>query len=127
MIYGVGHDIVDVSRIAAIYTKHQYRFLRKILSDQELLDWGCGKKNINFLAKRFAAKEAFAKAYGTGLRYPIYMQSITLVNDSFGKPHLVFNESINELLHAAKINKWYVSISDEKESLASAVVILCNT
>lgn len=121
MIFAIGHDIVEIKRIKDLYTKYQDAFLDKILSQPEKIIYK--NKNINYLAKRFAAKEAFAKACGTGLRHPILLPGISILNDGLGKPYFKFNDEINSWLITNKIKTCHLSISDEK-NLASAFVIL---
>lgn len=123
MIFGIGNDIVEISRIANVYAKYKDRFARKILTPQELLIFKDKLNAPNFLAKRFAAKEALAKALGIGIRKPFGFQSISIINNSLGKPIFNFNNEIQEFLNQKKIQNCHLSISDEK-TLASAVVIL---
>jgi len=68
MIYGIGTDLVELSRIAKILKKYDERFSKKLLTDSEWPEFINSARPARFLAKRFAAKEAFSKAIGTGLR-----------------------------------------------------------
>lgn len=123
MIFGIGHDVVEVKRIEKLYAKYKESFLDKILSKEEQLIYQEQKKTIHYLAKRFAAKEAFAKACGTGFRDIITLPGITVINDELGKPTFNFNLKIKEWLLDKKIHGIHVSISDET-NIASAFVIL---
>ena len=123
MIFAIGHDIVETMRIQNLLDKYDNAFLNKILSPIELAIYKEDNKNINYIAKRFAAKEAFAKACGTGLRAPILLPNISVLNDSLGKPEFKFNEEIQNWLKERNITSCHLSISDEK-NLASAFVIL---
>lgn len=123
MIYGIGHDIVENNRIANLLELYGQRFINKVLSPIEQDIFKQQKYNINYVAKRFAAKESFAKACGTGLRTPIFMPSISILNNELGKPYFTFNENINFWLIMHKITTCHISISDE-ESISSAFVIL---
>ena len=123
MIYGIGHDIVENKRIANLIKEHGDRFLDKILSKQEHEIYEQQINNVNYVAKRFAAKEAFAKGCGTGLRSPIVMRNISVLNDELGKPYFVFNDSINFWLMVRKICSCHISISDD-ELMSSAFVVL---
>ena len=80
MIYGIGTDVVEVSRIAEALNKFGDNFAKKILSEEEFLIFQKNKIKENFLAKRFAAKEAFAKAMGTGFRGEVNIKSIIITN-----------------------------------------------
>lgn len=123
MIFAIGHDIVEIKRIEELYTKYGNAFLNKILSEDEKIIYANNNKNSNYLAKRFAAKEAFAKACGTGLRPPILLPGISILNNEHGKPYFKFNVEIDSWLANNKIKTCHLSLSDEK-ILASAFVIL---
>ena len=94
MIYSIGHDIVENTRITQIIEKYGDRFINKILTEEEKHQLANRHDKVRFLAKRFAAKEAFGKACGTGLRTPILMKHISVVNDSNGKPFFKFATEI---------------------------------
>jgi len=123
MIYGIGHDIVENQRIAKLLDKYGDSFMNKILSTSEQIVFATRQDKPRFLAKRFAAKEAFAKACGTGLRAPILMPSISVVNDSLGKPSFEFDISIQEWLAVRNIGGTHLSLSDEI-MLSSSFVVL---
>lgn len=123
MIIGIGHDVVQNIRIKKLLEQYEEKLIQKILSatEQEILLTKSNK--INYIAKRFAAKEAFAKACGTGLRSPILMPSISIINNHLGKPRLIFNQAITDWLNANKITECHLSLSDEID-FSSAFVIL---
>lgn len=123
MIFAIGHDIVEISRIETLLNKYGTAFLNKVLSSTEIAIYQDGNKNSNYLAKRFAAKEAFAKACGTGLRSPILLPNISVINDSLGKPEFNFNQEIQNWLNNKNIISCHLSLSDET-NLATAFVIL---
>lgn len=123
MIYAIGHDIVEIQRIQFLFNRYSTRLIDKVLSESEKQILLTHQNPGRFIAKRFAAKEAFAKACGTGLRSPILMPNIAIVNDSLGKPSFNFANEIQEWLHAHSIKYCHLSISDET-NLASAFVVL---
>ncbi len=123
MIYGVGHDIVHVSRIGAILAAHGERFLSKVFTEEEISSYGNRRHPEAFLAKRFAAKEAFGKALGTGLRAPATWKAIWVTNSASGKPELHFSERLQEAMRARRICRAHLALSDERD-LASATVVL---
>lgn len=86
MIYGIGTDIVESSRIAQSLERFGERFARRILTDSEFSEYYVSTKRVSFLASRFAAKEALSKAIGTGLRHPVNLNYITITHDDLGKP-----------------------------------------
>jgi holo-[acyl-carrier protein] synthase len=123
MIFGIGTDIVEVSRIQASITQFGDEFAKRILADSELASYLQSQIKARFLAKRFAAKEAFSKALGTGLRAPATFQNIAVSHDELGKPILVLAPELQSLLDAKHITQAHISISDEK-NLATAFVVL---
>lgn len=126
MIFGIGTDIVEVARIEASLAQFGEAFAARILTAQELTSF-IEKPTLNaqarFLAKRFAAKEAFSKAFGTGLRGAVTFQNISITHDDLGKPMLVFSAELQALLDAKQMTNQHISISDEK-NLAAAFVVL---
>jgi len=123
MIYGIGTDIVEVKRIKEALNKYGVALAKKILTSQELLTYKKTEGKENFLAKRFAAKEAFAKAMGTGMRSPVNFKSIEIIHDSLGKPKIKTIPKLTLLVKSHNIKHCHLSISDEK-NIAAAFVIL---
>ncbi len=123
MIYGVGHDIVHVSRIGAVLAAYGDRFLRKVFTEEEIRSYGKNCRGEAFLAKRFAAKEAFGKAMGTGMRTPATWKAVWITNTAMGKPELNFSDRLREEMRSMGISRAHVALSDERD-LASATVIL---
>jgi len=123
MIYGIGTDIVEVKRVRELLSKYGIALANKILTSQELLTYKNTKAKENFLAKRFAAKEAFAKALGTGMRSPVNFKSIEVIHDSLGKPKIKTIQKLSLLVKSHNIKNCHLSISDEK-NIAAAFVIL---
>ena len=123
MIYGIGTDIVEVSRVSAILSRHGPRFARHVLTADEMPEYAAASFPERFLAKRFAAKEAFAKAIGTGLRGAVSLTNIRITHDDLGKPGLDFEPRLQALVAERGIARCHLSISDEKE-LVTAFVIL---
>lgn len=123
MIFGIGTDIVEVSRIAASIEEFGDAFAARILAESELESYQLSQIKARFLAKRFAAKEAFSKALGTGLRAPATFQNIAVSHDALGKPILILAPALASFIHAKNITQMHISISDEK-NLAAAFVVL---
>ncbi len=122
-IYSIGHDIIENKRISALLEKYGGRFIDKVLSISEQEVLGTKIDKVKFVAKRFAAKEAFAKACGIGLRNPIFMSRIAIRNTPLGKPYFVFHDTIIRYLEEHNIGNCHLSISDEV-NLSSAFVVL---
>jgi holo-[acyl-carrier protein] synthase len=123
MIYGIGTDIVEVARMEASITQFGDDIAKRILAESELTSYLQSNIKPRFLAKRFAAKEAFSKALGTGLRAPATMQNIAVSHDDLGKPILVLADELQRFVHEKNIKHMHISISDEK-NLAAAFVVL---
>ena len=123
MIFGIGTDIVEVSRIAASINAFGDSIAERVLADSELEGYQNSQIKARFLAKRFAAKEAFSKALGTGLRAPATFQNIAISHDDLGKPILVLAPDLLAFMQEKNIQHTHISISDEK-NLATAFVIL---
>ncbi|MDI1297968.1 holo-ACP synthase [Methylotenera sp.] len=123
MIFGIGTDIVEVARIEASIQQFGDDFAKRILAESELVSYLESHIKARFLSKRFAAKEAFSKALGTGLRAPATFQNIAVSHDDLGKPILVLAPELQALLQSKNITQMHISISDEK-NLAAAFVVL---
>lgn len=123
MIYGIGTDIVEVARMESSIAQFGDDIAKRILAESELASYQQSNIKPRFLAKRFAAKEAFSKALGTGLRAPATMQNIAVSHDDLGKPILVLADELQRFVHEKNIKHMHISISDEK-NLAAAFVVL---
>ena len=125
-IFGIGTDIVNIKRIKKILKNNGTKFKNKIFSESEINY--CEKKRDPgpFYAKRFAAKEAFSKALGTGIRKGINLKNIIIFNDVYGKPKIKLKGSTyNYLKKKIKSKKYniHLSLSDD-EPWAQATVII---
>lgn len=123
MIFGIGTDIVEVSRIETSIAQFGDDFAKRILAESEFESYQQSHIKARFLAKRFAAKEAFSKALGTGLRAPATFQNIAVSHDELGKPILVLALELQAFIQSKNITQTHISISDEK-NLAAAFVVL---
>ncbi|KGE77717.1 holo-ACP synthase [Halomonas sp. ND22Bw] len=123
MILGVGTDIARVARFETAQARHGERFARRVLGDDELAGYRERGQPAAFLAKRFAAKEAFVKALGTGLRHGMRWTEIQVVNDALGRPALVLSGRARELAEAEGVRNLHLSLSDEA-AFAVAFVVL---
>ena len=123
MIYGIGTDLILVARVRKVLERFGARFARRILADEELLEMRASRMPERFLAKRFAAKEAFSKAIGTGIRRPVTWRYIRIGHDARGKPVIEPHPALAAYMRERNICAHHVSITDEHD-LAAAVVIL---
>lgn len=127
MIVGVGTDLVAVPRLATLYARHGERAARRLLANPERAELqrrlAGGTIDVGrFLAKRFAAKEAFAKAIGTGVRAPVLLTSIAVVHDALGKPALEFTGELATLVQERQL-RTHLSLSDEADFVVAFVVL----
>ena len=123
MIYGIGIDVVEPRRIARLLEKYGERFARRVLTP---LEWPGYRKTLKpafFIANRFASKEAFSKAMGTGFRYPVTLQCISVVQNRAGKPGFAFHPKLEAMVKDRGIVGHHLTISDE-QNLACACVVL---
>lgn len=117
MIKGIGCDIVQISRIQESIEKFGDKFLNRIFSPEELaLAPSNSEKKLAYLANRFAAKEAFAKALGTGIGEMVEFKDISVLNHQSGQPYLVAPKHLEHL-------KIHLSISDEIQYSIAMIVL----
>ena len=123
-ILGIGVDIIQNKRIKASIRNHKFK--DRIFSSKELKLSSYSKNKIGFFSKRFAAKEAFAKALGTGFRNNLNFKDIEIMNDKLGKPYYAKTKKIINIIRKefrVKNFNCFLSISDEKEySTAFAII-----
>ena len=127
MIYGIGTDIIQIPRIEAALSRHGDRFAEKILGPEELVKYHHRKakiaaRGIRFLATRFAAKEAFSKAIGIGLRMPMTWRAMQTLNAPGGKPVVVTSGVLEEFMLKNGLTA-QVSITDEVEYAVAFVIV----
>lgn len=125
MIFGIGTDLVHIPRMEGLLLKHGDKIAERILSESEFVIFQQTSTNkASFLAKRFAAKEATAKALGTGFRDGLSLRHIAVTNDKNGKPELQFFERAISLADELKIGRSMISLSDENEYAIAFVTLL---
>lgn len=125
--YGIGIDRVLIHRIDAAFARWGEQFARRVLGPQERNVFNKRlqrqhKQGIHYLAKRFAAKEAFSKAMGLGLRSPMLMPRLEVLNDHAGKPYVHAHGDLALWLEARQLNA-HVSISDEHDAAIAFVIL----
>ena len=123
MILGIGTDLIDVRRVERAMARFGHRFAQRVLVEHEYQRFCVHAKPSHYLAKRFAAKEAFSKAMGTGIHFPVNWHNISVANERSGKPYLKFSAPLAELLERRRISRVHLSLSDEIE-MACAFVVL---
>jgi holo-[acyl-carrier protein] synthase len=122
-VVGLGTDIVEVARIEAALGRTGERFAERILTDSEMLRFQQTSHPERFLAKRFAAKEAAAKALGTGIAAGVSFHDIEISNNAAGKPELKFSGAARRLADQLEVCQLFLSISDERQCAVATVIL----
>ena len=125
-IYGIGTDIVQVSRIAAVMERTKGRFAEKVLGADELRIYHARNarsqvRGLAFLATRFSAKEAFSKAIGLGMHWPMTWRALQTLNEASGKPKIVASGELADWMAVRGITA-QVTITDERDYAVSFVI-----
>lgn len=123
MILGIGTDLCEIGRVERSLERFGERFAARILVASELEVFRRRRKAASYLAKRFAAKEAFSKALGTGIHFPVNWHNVWVVNARSGKPELEFSEPLKALLERRGIAKVHLSLTDEVGMACAFVVV----
>ena len=121
---GIGVDIIDNSRIKSLLKNKN--FINRTFSKREILISKKTLNKTNFFSKRFAAKESFAKALGTGFRDNLNFKDIEIINDKLGKPYYLISAKIKQIIkRKKKVDNFelFLSISDEKDYSVAFVII----
>ena len=125
MIFGVGTDVVEIARIQKALERFGEKFARRVLCESELNRFLKHRLPANYLAKRFAAKEAFTKALGTGIKSPANWHGVWVRNLASGKPVLEFSDALRKFLKGKGVTSAHVSLSDEKGVAFATVILEC--
>jgi len=123
MIAGIGVDLATISRITKVHERFGDRFARRFLHESELSAYHSHEQPERFLTKRFAIKEAAVKALGTGERQGVLLKDFYLQHDELGKPLLRVSGKARTLCDARGITGFWVSLSDEGDTVAAFVVL----
>ena len=127
MIYGIGTDMCDLRRIAAVLSRRGERFAERVLGPQELQVFRARRarvdaRGISYLGSRFSAKEAFSKAIGLGLRLPMGWRDCEILNLPSGQPHIVLHGELAAWFAHRRLQA-HVSVTDETDYATSVVVV----
>ena len=123
MIYGIGTDIVSIERIQNILNKNRDCFINRVLTEHEKALFANKADSAACCAKRFAAKEAFSKALGTGIGRVVSFQDLTVRSNEHGKPYFMPSEKLRLYLQEKGIKHGHLSISDESQNALAFVVL----
>jgi holo-[acyl-carrier protein] synthase len=113
VIFGVGTDIVEISRIQKTYDRFGERFIERLLMPEERASFQGSKRPVRFLAMRFAGKEATVKAMGTGFRHGVWIRDVGIINNAWGRPLVIFSERAKRVCRDLGIGEAHVSLTDD--------------
>lgn len=122
-ILGLGSDIVEIERIAGVIDRSGDRLARRVLSQAEWQQYQAHQQPVRFLAKRFAVKEAAAKAFGTGIRGGLAFNQFEVYNDALGKPGLRFFQQAEVIARQLGVRHVHVTLADERHYACATVII----
>ena len=123
MIFGIGTDVVRIDRVGQTYERFGQRFVEHLLMPEELVLFDGHQRPVRFLAMRFAAKEAIAKALGTGFAHGVWIRDVGFMPDRRGRPEVSFSARGRKVADQFGVGEGHVSLSDEA-GLVFAVAVL---
>ena len=124
MIFGIGTDLLSAQRVEAVYRRFGERFVDRLLLPEEKKQFRKVKRKARFLAMRFAGKEAVVKAMGTGFGHGVWIRDVGIVQDSRGKPEIVFSGRGLAVCQRLGIGDGFVSLSDEDGMVLAMAVLM---
>jgi holo-[acyl-carrier protein] synthase len=127
MIHGIGTDLCDVRRIAATLERRGDRFAERVLGPREIVVWRARservpQRGLRYLATRFSAKEAFSKAIGLGIHWPMTWRACEVINEPGGKPAIALHGELAQWFAARRLRA-HVTLTDEGDYTAAFVVV----
>lgn len=124
MIFGIGTDVVQLSRVEATWTRFGSHFSQRLLLDAEQALFAGVKNPVRFLAMRFAAKEAVVKAMGTGFAHGMWIRDVGTVPDKWGRPEIIYSERGLAMCERLGVGEGHISLTDEAGLVVAVAVLL---
>lgn len=124
MIFGIGVDVLEAKRIDKTLEKFGERFIRHLLLPAERAQLGRTRRPARFIAMRFAAKEAIVKAMGTGFAHGVWIRDVGVVQNSWGKPEVVYSDRGQRVREGLGIGEGHVTLTDEAGLIVAVAVLL---
>ena len=124
MIFGVGTDILELTRLQNTYDRFGEHFVNRLLMDEEREQFTRSKSPVRFLAMRFAAKEAIVKAMGTGFAHGIWIRDVGVLNNSWGRPEVIWSARGQAVCDDLGIGAGHVSLSDDAGLILAFAVVM---
>ncbi len=124
MIFGIGVDVLETRRIAHTLEKFGSRFVDHLLMPEERAQLAATPRRERFVAMRFAAKEAIVKAMGTGFAHGVWIRDVGVVQNSWGRPEVVFSARGDEMRRRLGIGEGHVTLTDESGLVVAVAVLM---
>jgi holo-[acyl-carrier protein] synthase len=124
VIFGIGVDVLESARITHTLERFGTRFIEHLLMPQEHAQLALTARPERFLAMRFAAKEAIVKAMGTGFAHGVWIRDVGVVQNSWGKPEVVFSERGERVRRGLGVGDAHVTLSDERGLVVAVAVLM---
>jgi holo-[acyl-carrier protein] synthase len=124
MIFGIGVDVLEVKRIGETLERYGDHFIDRLLMPQERAQLAMTQRRVRFVAMRFAAKEAIVKAMGTGFSHGVWIRDVGVVQNSWGKPEVVFSERGDRVRRGLGVGEGHVTLTDEAGLVVAVAVLM---
>jgi holo-[acyl-carrier protein] synthase len=124
MIFGIGTDVLELSRVERVWNRYGESFARRVLLDEELALFLRSKNKTRFLAMRFAAKEAIVKAMGTGFSNGMWVRDVGTIPDARGQPQVIYSARGSAMCERLGIGSGFLSLTDEAGLVVAVAILL---
>jgi holo-[acyl-carrier protein] synthase len=124
MIFGIGTDVLQLSRVERLYERYGERFAERLLLAEEKALFDRSRNKVRFLGMRFAAKEAIAKALGTGFANGIWIRDVGSVPNELGQPQVVYSARGREVCARLGVGSGFLTLTDEAGLIVAIAVLL---
>jgi holo-[acyl-carrier protein] synthase len=124
VIYGIGVDVLEMQRITHTLERFGARFIEHLLMPQEREQLVRSRRRERFVAMRFAAKEAIVKAMGTGFAHGLWIRDVGVVQNSWGKPEVIFSERGERVRRQLGVGEGHVTLTDEAGLVVAVAVLM---
>lgn len=124
MIFGIGTDVVQLSRVEDVYSRHGERFVRRLLMPEEEAAFRRYRRPVRFLAMRFAAKEAIVKALGTGFAHGVWIRDVGIAANAWGRPEVIWSGRGRALRDRLGAGEGHVTLTDEAGLVVAVAVLM---
>jgi holo-[acyl-carrier protein] synthase len=123
VIFGVGTDIVEMSRMESTWKRFGEHFAQRILMDEEMRLFRKTKRPARFLAMRFAGKEATVKAMGTGFAHGVWLRDVGITSNEWGRPLIIWSKRGQKVCDELGIGKGHISLTDDAGLIMAFAVV----